>query len=252
MMQTTTEHALRRCPKRAYARCFPNIFDPSYTVLKPLTAGIRELIAIMKLPSSSTVVDLGCGDCPYEVLFRGRNVRYIGADLPSTDAEVTLEPGKPLALPSGSADAVLSFQVLEHVWDIDWYLGEARRLLHPDGYLLISTHGMWPYHPYPGDFRRWTKPGLILELESRGFKVLETRAILGPLAYTTVMRLTGWLFVLRKLGAPGRVLLALLSVLFNVQALFEDLLTPAKIREDGACVYLMLCQPDSRFSLRPS
>ena len=41
----------------------------------------------------------------------------------------------------GEYDLVASFQVLEHVWDLDAYLGEARRALRPEGWLLLSTHG---------------------------------------------------------------------------------------------------------------
>ena len=42
-----------------------------------------------------------------------------------------------------SADLALSFQVLEHVRDLQTYFSEARRVLRQDGSLLLSTHGTW-------------------------------------------------------------------------------------------------------------
>ena len=76
-----------------------------------------------------------------------------------------------MPLPDGCAKVIVSFQVLEHVWDLDWYFSEIRRLLAPGGTLLLSTHGTWLYHPHPTDFRRWTREGLRMELSSRGFVV---------------------------------------------------------------------------------
>jgi SAM-dependent methyltransferase len=101
---------------------------------------------------------------------------------------VTIIPGKPLDLADASVDGVTSFQVLEHVWDIDWYLRESYRILKPGGWLLLSTHGTWLFHPHPTDFRRWTRPGLEDEIKARGFTHVGTLPIAGPLAWTLMIR----------------------------------------------------------------
>jgi len=144
-----------------------------------------------------------------------------------------------VALPAGSAGAVLSVQVLEHVRDLDGYLGEAARLLGPDGRLILSTHGTWLYHPHPEDHRRWTRTGLITDLEARGFVVEELLPIAGPLATTTLIRLTGFVFLLRKLPLLGGLLAGGLAVIMNLRAWLEDRITPAQIRLDNACIYLV-------------
>ena len=105
---------------------------------------------------------------PYADLFTARGVTYRGADLGSAQ-DVEIRADGTLAAVDGSADLVVSFQVLEHVRDIDTYLREAKRVLRDDGLLLLSTHGTWLYHPHPEDHRRWTRQGLIAELELRGF-----------------------------------------------------------------------------------
>src|SRR5581483_7858547 len=109
------------------------------------------------------IVDMGCGNSPYELLFRGEGTVYVKCDLEGA-VDYILRPGEQVSLADGSADGVVSFQVLEHVADLDWYLGECRRVLRPGGWLLLSTHGVWLYHPHPTDYRRWTHDGLALEL----------------------------------------------------------------------------------------
>jgi SAM-dependent methyltransferase len=153
---------------------------------------------------------------------------------------VRIEPGRPVDLPSGSAAGVVSFQVLEHVWDLDWYLGECHRLLQPGGWLLLSTHGTWLYHPHPTDYRRWTRDGLKEELKARGFAVEEVRPAVGPLAWTTLFRLFAARHVLGKVPLLGPLLLAPLLCLMNGRMLLEDALTPAGLRENNASVYVTL------------
>jgi SAM-dependent methyltransferase len=185
------------------------------------------------------VADLGCGDRPYEPLFRARGVEYVACDLDG-DVDVRIEPGKPVGLPDGSCDGVVSFQVLEHVWDLDWYLGECRRLLKPGGWLLLSTHGTWLYHPHPTDFRRWTRDGLVAELQSRGLAVEAVRPVVGPLAWTTQFRLFGIRHALLRVPVLGPLLLAPFVVLMNLRMAVEDAITPASIHDVNASVYVTL------------
>jgi ubiquinone/menaquinone biosynthesis C-methylase UbiE len=72
----------------------------------------------------------------------------------------------------------VSFQVLEHVPVPNDYLKEAHRVTKSGGKLFLTTHGQWPYHPTPTDYHRWTKAGLILELERAGFAVRSVTPVL--------------------------------------------------------------------------
>jgi len=164
-------------------------------------------------------------------------IDYRGADIENAGALKLDENGR-VPLPDGSAGAVLSIQVLEHVRDLDTYCAEIRRLLSEDGVLLLSTHGTWLYHPHPEDHRRWTRTGLIAELADRGLLVEEVHAIVGPLATTTLIRLTGFAFALRKMPLLGSVLASALAAVMNLRAKLEDSITPAQVRNDNACVFL--------------
>ena len=145
-------------------------------------------------------------------------------------------------LPDDYADGVVSFQVLEHVWDLDWYLGECHRILKPGGWLLLSTHGTWLYHAHPTDFRRWTRDGLLEELRDRQFVVDRVESVVGPLAWTTQIRLLGIRHVLESLSFLGKMILLPVIMTMNLRMLLEDALTPDSIRNNNACVYVTLCR----------
>jgi SAM-dependent methyltransferase len=199
---------------------------------------VREL-RLLNVAGGARVVDIGCGEMPYKEIFVSRGCEYTGCDIGGR-CDVLIEEGKPVPLPGSSFDGIVSFQVLEHVWDIGWYLGESRRLLKPGGWLFLSTHGNWLYHPNPADYRRWTKEGLVRELEGRGFKVEEVKSVIGPLAWTTQFRLLGWWHLLHKLGLFGKVALGAVCFLMNTKMIVEDLITPAAISENNACVYVAI------------
>jgi SAM-dependent methyltransferase len=76
--------------------------------------------------------------------------------------------------------ALLSSQVLEHVTEADRYLREAHRVLKSGGSLVLSTHGIWRYHPDPTGYWRWTAGGLKHEIERAGFEITTMESVLGP------------------------------------------------------------------------
>lgn len=169
-----------------------------YAVLSQLAALLSTTVGA--LPPGD-VLDLGCANRPYEGLLAGRGFRYTGADLPGNpDADLTLSldgtvPG------DRRFDYVLSTQTLEHVQDVQRYLREAHRVLAHGGRLILSTHGIYRYHPDPDDYWRWTSPGLRLELARAGFAVEQQSGILsGP---ATAIQL--WQDVtLRRVPGPVR------------------------------------------------
>ena len=211
----------------------------------------RELDTRLHLGRGDVVVDIGCGDMPYRPLLEARGARYIGCDIEAT-APVRIAPGTPIPLEDGCATGVVSFQVLEHVWDLVWYLGECRRLLRPGGWLLLSTHGSWLYHPHPTDFRRWTCDGLEREIESHSFVVESITGLMGPLAWTTQFRLLGYREVLRRIPVLGALALPPLIALMNLRMEVEDAVTPSSIRQDNACIYLVVARPAALGRVSPS
>ncbi len=106
----------------------------------------------------------------------------MGADFDTKGAnEIQITPEGKLPVADGSADWVVSFQVLEHVKHLPVFFAECRRVLKPGGTMLLSTHGTWTYHPDPmkshGDYWRWTEEGLRVVFESEGFANIECESV---------------------------------------------------------------------------
>lgn len=221
-------------------RAAPSVFRPDWLVLREMARVLRGMLADPALRlRGARVLDFGCGTRPYEPWFIAQGADYRGADIDAAH-EVRIGADGRLDCGDGEHDVVASFQVLEHVWDLDTYLGEARRALKADGRLLLSTHGTWLYHPHPTDYRRWTAEGLQREVESRGFRLERMEPVVGPLAWTTVFRSLGMAHVLKPLPLVGRPLAGLAAGVMNARAWLEERVTPRAITAVNACTYIAL------------
>ena len=110
-----------------------------------------------------TVLDYGCGGQPYRSLIELLGAHYVGADVEAAAGvalDLLIERGCRSHSPTRASSTVVSTQVLEHVADPDQYLSECRRLLKPDGRLVISVPMQWRHHEIPHDYRRYTRFGL--------------------------------------------------------------------------------------------
>ena len=218
------------------------MFDTDWLVLTELQRSIAELAAKVATPGA-VALDYGCGSRPYESLIVASGCTYIGADFDGP-ADQRIQPdGRLTECADASVDLVLSFQVLEHVRDLDTYFAEARRVLRPEGRMILSTHGSGLYHPHPEDHRRWTREGLVGEIGAHGFKVESCTSLVGPLAWTTVLRLTCFSYALKKVPVVGRIVAGALALVMNARAAIEDKVTPAWVTRDNACIYVTLCRP---------
>jgi SAM-dependent methyltransferase len=222
-------------------RLRPGIWIPDAYPLRKLAACLEDVVRRrFGQRGGAAIVDFGCGDSPYQPLFEAQALRYLNCDLPGSGAAIIFKPGEPVPLADGSADGVVSFQVLEHVWDLGWYLQEAHRMLKDDGVLVLSTHGVWPYHPHPTDFRRWTRPGLVREIEGGGFEVQENHPLVGPLAWTMLFQSMALGAVLGKLPLVGKFISATVAALTNPWLALADKITPAQWANDNAAIYLIV------------
>lgn len=184
------------------------------------------------------MLDYGCADMPYRSFF-GPGVEYVGADLDGNEgAAVTLNPDGTLPLPDQGFDAVLSTQVLEHVQNPRLYLRECWRMLRPGGRLLLSTHGVFSYHPDPVDLWRWTCEGLRFEVGDAGFEILRFEGIVG-LAATGIQLLQDGL----SYRLPGRWTPRLARVMQPLVAFVDRFETPSALRVNAQVFALVACRP---------
>jgi|SRR3989338_6187393 len=72
-----------------------------------------------------------------------------------------------------SMDTVLLFNVLEHLYNYQFVLSEAKRVLKPGGKLIGATPFLVAYHPDPHDFWRYTKDALEKIFKKAGFNDIQ-------------------------------------------------------------------------------
>lgn len=179
-------HLRTAAAKTRGERLYPPPTSRVYWVLTAIRVELELIIGQFldnRPPSESCLIDFGCGNMPYRPLFEPYVRHYIGCDLLGNErAECILERPDCLPQPNGFASVVLSSSVLEHVIDPAVYIRECRRVLVDNGLLILSTHGVWRYHPDPMDLWRWTSEGLKRVIQESGFSILHFRGVMGPAA----------------------------------------------------------------------
>ena len=147
------------------------------------------------------VLDLGCGNCPYEPWYSTLADAVVAIDpAPGAGGNVRAMADE-VPVRSATMDAVLCTEVLEHVENIEGSMDEIFRVLRPGGHALITVPFLYPTHEAPYDFQRLTHIGLRSLVTRHGFDVLDAAAQGGPLTLAA-----SWLFrALRAaIDAAGR------------------------------------------------
>lgn len=152
---------------------------------------IRDLEGAIGQYAGGSVLDIGCGNKPYEKLFDGKATRYTGCDVVQSDQNRVdvICPATALQFNNDNFDAVFTTQVIEHVDDPAKMLSEANRVMKMNGHIILSAPFCWELHEEPYDFYRYSKYGLRAMFEKAGFQVISIKANGGKWAAIMQMNL---------------------------------------------------------------
>ena len=143
-----------------------------YIVLYYLISDLKKVIAHY---AKGKVLDVGCGNKPYESFFNSGVDSYTGCDVVQSSGNKVdvICKATQLAYESDEFDTLFSTQVMEHVDNSDLMMKECNRVLKPGGILLLSVPLCWELHEEPYDFFRFTKYGLKELCDRNNFEMLE-------------------------------------------------------------------------------
>ena len=124
------------------------------------------------------ILDVGCGQKPYENLFKVSS--YIGLEIDTAENRRNKKAdffydGTQFPFRESEFDSLIMNQVFEHVFTPDIFLSEVNRVLKADGVLFMTVPFVWDEHQQPHDFARYSSFGLGSLLERHGFEVIEQR-----------------------------------------------------------------------------
>lgn len=133
------------------------VFDALRWVLEAGFVGERRVLRDEQCGTAARVLDLGCGTGALAGEFAARRYLGVDADASYLRRAATRHPGRRfvamdgcrLALRAGVVDVVVIGGVIHHLGDADAaaFLAEARRVLRPDGRLVlwedVPTRSAW-------------------------------------------------------------------------------------------------------------
>jgi len=145
-----------------------------------LSAIVEHLEAIAPR-ARGRLLDVGCGEKPFEAIFMPHVTEYVGVEYEATfsgthSSTRSSKPdvyydGKTLPFPDRSFDTVISVQVLEHTPHPQQVVGEMARVAKKDGLVAASVPFSFRLHEEPHDYFRYTPHGLRSMFESAGLIV---------------------------------------------------------------------------------
>jgi SAM-dependent methyltransferase len=159
----------------------------TYFIVNDVKESVREF-------ARGRLLDIGCGNKPYENLIMPSVDNYIGCDVVQSSLNVVdvICPANQLSFESDSFDTVFSTQVIEHVADHQGMIRESFRVLKPGGHAIFTAPFCWELHEEPYDFFRFSKYGLKEIFEKNGFEIVTIKPNGGK--WAAIMQL--WLNVL--------------------------------------------------------
>jgi SAM-dependent methyltransferase len=164
----------------------------------PRRVADRERLRLLgSLPTAARVIEVGAGRGRLIAALRARGHDAVGIEPASAASQEAISAGLPvdrLALehadfPTGEADAVVLWHVLEHLEDSHAALEQVRRWVKADGRLVVAVPNLgslqawigrdrWFHQDVPRHRTHFTVPGLKLLLQRSGFAPTRTQHLI--------------------------------------------------------------------------
>ena len=198
-------------------------FFPDWLLTKEIARFVRA--AIQRF-GDGALLDVGCGERPFEAYRTQKITQWTGVDVPGNAKADIHAFAHDIPVASGTFKTILCTEVLEHVPNPKAVVDELFRVLAPGGHLILTVPQYWPLHEEPYDFFRFTSYGLRHVLEESGFAVIEQSAAVSGIKVAAVALNLSVFSAAEKLPGGrtpiGRMPFAIVYLLSNVLALMAS------------------------------
>jgi 2-polyprenyl-3-methyl-5-hydroxy-6-metoxy-1,4-benzoquinol methylase len=162
---------------------------------------VKPIVEILRQLEARTILDLGCGNGALSHYLQGKGFEVVGCDVDQKGVELASSGTSgaafkqvgvydaPGVLGMSGFDAVVSTEVVEHLYRPAALPRFASAVLKPGGHLIVTTPyhgylknlliclvGKWDYHHTPlwdgGHIKFWSRRTLSTLLEANGFEVI--------------------------------------------------------------------------------
>lgn len=160
---------------------------------------LRLKIMASLIDNNQKILDLGCGNGNFIRFLTKKNKEVEGVEISKKAAESGQKQGLKIKIsdlhqtfpyPKNSFDTITAGEIIEHIYDTDFFLQEIRRILKPNASLILSTPNiatlgrrlmlLFGINPLietnldignSGHIRYFTKKSLEILLKKNGFNI---------------------------------------------------------------------------------
>ncbi len=218
---------------------FQYFFNPVYLEKKSIRKGLEKAASY----AYGTAIDIGCGEKPYEDIFRPRVEKYIGLDVDTGNNKKVDIVADSLNLPfeAASVDTAISTQAIEHVTSPERFMREVGRVLKPGGVLILTAPQLWCLHEKPHDYYRFTRYALELLCRENGLTPVLLEERYG--AFATIGQMFSLMIYLPNVDRP--IARQLVRPLFAAVQIFFHILDRLFYNPDLTLGYLLVARKEA-------
>lgn len=157
------------------------IIHPQFIMLSYRNNAIKEII---KYSKNKKLIDIGCGRMPYRKTIEPITSKYVSVDHPKLSKvlnpiikpDILADITKKIPVKNSTFDVAIMLEVLEFLETPQKTFSEIKRILRPNGILILTTPFLYPLHDVPYDRNRFTITQLKSFLNQDNYKITKIDA----------------------------------------------------------------------------
>ena len=166
------------------------LLDKMYQYVKNITLNDKAKILNQLQPTNRNLLDIGCGTGDFLTKMKTENWNVVGVEPNIQASQFALNKGvivhqETTNLVSNCYDVITMWHVLEHIHDLDFQISELKRLLAPNGVLIIAVPNFksydakyygryWAAFDVPRHLWHFSKSAIKSLFDNPGFKLVQT------------------------------------------------------------------------------